>query len=563
MGRRNRTVKSTQAVEARRLDQEWRTGLYARLSCENNNLEDDRSLVNQVEYDREYVTRHPTLKLVDEYVDNGHTGTNFERPDFMRLMEDLKTGRINCIVVKDLSRFGRNYLETGYYLEKIFPYLNIRFIAINDHYDSMDAATRDNLVVPIKNLVNEMYSRDISRKITSTMRMKEKKGEIWYGVAPYGYLKDAETPFHMAVDEDTAPYVKLMFTWALQDMSYGEIAFRLNEIGAETPSQRMERMGSLRPDAKRNKDNWGVTTVKGILNSPIYIGDTFYNRTRQSVIEGTKERRMAREEWFVIPDTHEALVSKEDFSRLSEILAKRKQKQIDKEEKTSDLRAETPDVLSGLFYCSDCGRRMVYSRDIRKGEVRRCDYYCSGFRFGRAQSRCKKIEFSDRLIRTLVLDQIRLQVQASCRVFELSREMEKSDVNRNAQEKLEAQVADLNQKLLVLSAKRHRLYEDFADGVLTEEDYKDIKTRYDGQFHQQTEELMKAEKELEAVKSVIKPEPEWTELVEKIGQTGRLTYEIAHEMISRVEIGSDMILRVTFRHKDWMQELAEMEARLT
>lgn len=563
MGRRNRAVKSTQAVEARRLDQEWRTGLYARLSCENNNLEDDRSLTNQVEYDREYITRHPTMKLVDEYIDNGHTGTNFERPEFMRLMEDLKTGRVNCIVVKDLSRFGRNYLETGYYLEKIFPYLNIRFIAINDHYDSMDASTKDNLVVPIKNLVNEMYARDISRKITSTMRMKEKKGEIWYGIAPYGYLKDAEAPFHLRLDEDTAPYVRLMFTWGLQDMSYGEIAYRLNEIGAETPTQRLDRLGRLKPDAKRYKDHWGVTTVKGILNSPIYMGDTFYNRTHQSIIEGTKAHRTAREEWFVIPDTHEALVSREDFSRLSEILEKRKQKQIKKQENHSDLREETPDVLKGLFYCSDCGKRMFYCRDIRKGEVRRCDYYCSGFRYGREPSHCNKIEFPDRLIRTLVLDQIRLQIQAACRVFELSKEMEKSDVNRKAQKKLEAQVEDLNQKLLVLSAKRHRLYEDFADGVLTEEDYKDFKARYDGQFHQCTDKLMETEKQLEKLRSKIEPEPEWTELVEKIGRTGKLTYEIAHEMVSRVEIGSDKVLRITFRHKDWMQELAEMEARIS
>ena len=196
MGRRNRTIKSEERVEARRLDQEWRTAIYARLSMENNGLEDERSLDNQIRYVEEYIQKHPSLKLVDVYVDNGFSGTNFSRAQFLRLMDDLKVGRINCIVVKDLSRFGRNYLEAGYYLEKIFPFLNIRFIAINDNYDSMDETKKDSLIVPIKNLVNDIYSKDLSRKISGTMRMKEKKGEIWYGVPAYGYWRKVDVVWY-------------------------------------------------------------------------------------------------------------------------------------------------------------------------------------------------------------------------------------------------------------------------------------------------------------------------------------------------------------------------------
>ena len=269
MGRRNRTIKSEERVEARRLDQEWRTAIYARLSMENNGLEDERSLDNQIRYVEEYIQKHPSLKLVDVYVDNGFSGTNFSRAQFLRLMDDLKVGRINCIVVKDLSRFGRNYLEAGYYLEKIFPFLNIRFIAINDNYDSMDETKKDSLIVPIKNLVNDIYSKDLSRKISGTMRMKEKKGEIWYGVPAYGYWRKPDQPFRMETDEETAPYVRLMFQWTLSGMSYAEIAFRLNQLQAITPTMRLAQRGHYKEESARLHTTWAVTSVKTILHNPV------------------------------------------------------------------------------------------------------------------------------------------------------------------------------------------------------------------------------------------------------------------------------------------------------
>lgn len=187
-------------------------------------------------------------------------------------MDDLKTGRINCIVVKDLSRFGRNYLEAGYYLEKIFPFLNIRFIAINDNYDSMDESKRISLIVPIKNLVNDIYSKDLSRKISGTMRMKEKKGEIWYGVPAYGYWRKQDQPFRMETDEETAPYVRLMFQWTLSGMSYSEIAYRLNQLQAITPTMRLAQRGHYKEESISHKKTWAVTGENHFAQSGLYGG---------------------------------------------------------------------------------------------------------------------------------------------------------------------------------------------------------------------------------------------------------------------------------------------------
>ncbi len=478
-------MEQTQRTESQRSAQEWKTALYARLSCENNGLIDDRSLKNQVQYEKDYIAMCPDMKLVDEYVDNGHTGTNFYRPEFTRMMEDLKTGRINCIVVKDLSRFGRNYLETGYYLEKIFPFLNVRFLAINDNYDSMDKSMGNNLIVPIKNIVNEIYAKDISRKITATMRMKEKSGKIRYGMAPYGYVRDAQNPFRVSADAETAPYVKLMFLWARQNMSYGEISRRLECVGAVAPSQRSQ-CGEV------GKCNWDASSVRNILHNQIYVGDMVYNRTRQSLADGEKHHRQSRENWLVVPDAHTALISREDFAETSEILERRRQNHVKREAAAPTMGESARDELDGLFYCSDCGGKMLLRCNVHNGATKRYAYYCSCSRHKSEGSNRGRLEISDRLIRTLVLDQIRLQTQASC------------------------SAANSEKILATLDA-----------GLAGQSNSKGQKT-------------------------------DRRKIIKDIGSS-RLSYELAHSLISRIEFGSDKVLRITFRHRDCVREPAAKE----
>src|SRR5699024_7882510 len=350
---------------------------------------------------------------------------------------------------------------------------------------------KDSLIVPIKNLVNDIYSKDLSRKISGTMRMKEKKGEIWYGVPAYGYWRKADQPFRMETDEETAPYVRLVFQWTLSGMSYAEIAYRLNQLQAITPTMRLAQRGHYKEESIHLKKTWAVTSVKTILHNPVYMGDTIYNRSYQCVRDGTEHAKRPREKWFVIPKTHEALVSREDFEKVAQLLEKRNEAQAKKIEHNTEVRAKSPDIMNGLFFCADCGRKMYYYRDIRKGKVKFCSYYCSGYRYGtREVSKCERIEIPDRLVRLLVLDQIRLQIQAGCRVMELKKLAAKSDKVESQKNVLKEQVKSLNQKMVALSAKRHRLYEDFADGILTEEDYKEIKSKYDGNFNRVSSELL-------------------------------------------------------------------------
>lgn len=554
MGRRNRTVKSTERYEARNPQNEWRTAIYARLSYENNGQEDDRSLMNQVRYDEDYVQAHANLTLIDEYIDNGRTGTNFNRPEFMRLLEDLKSGRVNCIIVKDLSRFGRNYLETGYYLEKIFPFLNIRFIAINDKFDSMDESSKDALIVPIKNMMNELYSKDVSRKISYSMRMKEKKGEMWYGTPPYGYLRDPESPFHMIIDEDTAPFVKLMYLWLINGISMGEIRDRLDQMMAPTPMMRLVELGHFKPDSKKYTKLWSATSIHKILSNPVYIGAMVYNRSHQSLVKGIPHAKQPKDKWLLIPEAHDPIITEEDFDKVQGILQEINDTQHKQEEHNKILRKKTPDILQGKFYCADCGKTMYYCRYMRKGSLKYCNYYCSGYRYGK-KATCELNEISDRLVRTWVFDQIRLQIDAGCCLEKLAASLGDNAGYQSKKKALEEQIADLKQKVTVQGGKRHRLYEDFADGMIDEEDYRSFKAVFDEKYQELTGLLVKAEAELAELEKQAVYDDEWAQLKEKVYGIKKLTPELVEEMIKRVEFGSDGTFHVTFRHKDWVAEL--------
>lgn len=559
MGRRNREIKSEAIIEARRLDKEWNTAIYARLSSENNGLEDDRSLMNQVDYVKQYLMERPNLKLIDIYMDNGHTGTNFERPEFLRLMEDIKEGKIDCIVVKDLSRFGRNYLEAGYYIEKIFPFLNVRFIAINDQLDSMDERTKNAITLPIKNLVNEMYSKDISKKITATMRMKEKKGEILYGHPAYGYARDPKNPFHYIVDEEVQPYVYMLFAWAKMGMLPGRIATRMAEIKAPTPSEIWDSRNMWHCDYKYGKGIWEPTTVKGILRNPIYVGDTVYNRSRQSIIHGIEPMRQPKEDWYVIPNTHEGYLTREEFEAINRRMDETCKKEIKQRENYAQIKKENPDVLDGLFFCADCGRKMFYYREIKKKKIRFCEYHCLSTNY-HYKGMCERNPINDRLIRTIVLDQIKLQVSAACKYGEVTQQLLKDEKFKSKEEVLKNRIAELKEEMDVVTSKRGRLYADFAEGVLTEEDYIDIKAKYDGRFKALSVSIIETEKELENIESVLHPEQEVKNLLEKFNGEDKLTYEMAHAFIKRIEMDKHGAVSITFNCRDYISELAELEA---
>lgn len=291
------------------------TAAYVRLSHENGSRGDEGTLRTQIELVHDYIARNPQLGLVDTYIDNGYTGSNFHRPGFERMMDDVMSGKVRCIVVKDLSRFGRDYLDTGTYIETILPRLGVRLISVNDHFDSYRPEDIMSLEFPVRNIVNAMYSRDISKKIKSWFDIQDKKGK-WFGhMAPYGYLSiGSGDDATLAPDPDTAEYVKQIFRWYNDGVSMAEIARRLDSVGAPTPAARRVSLDPGRTKPQTTRSRWTLQSVSHILDNQTYVGDTV---NRKSVAIAGKTVPQPKDKWSIIPDTHEPLVSRQTYASAS------------------------------------------------------------------------------------------------------------------------------------------------------------------------------------------------------------------------------------------------------
>ena len=325
MARTKRKVNPVQAVPAPALAKQriYKAGGYARLSVEDSGRPGADTIEMQEELIREYILTQPDMEFCGLYSDNGRTGTNFDRPAFERLMQDVRIGRIDCIIVKDLSRFGRNYKETGNYLERIFPFLDVRFVAINDSFDTLTAErNNDGYIVPLKNIINDVYSKDISRKILPALAAKQQNGEFIGTWAAYGYRKCADDRHRIEPDEETAPVVRKIFQWRLSGMSRVQIVCRLNDEGIPSPSRYHYLKGDAGADRYANAI-WHNQMVKNILKNEVYLGHMVQGRKRSGFCEGQKQKLVPKSEWVIVHHTHKPLIDEETFRAVQEIEAQR------------------------------------------------------------------------------------------------------------------------------------------------------------------------------------------------------------------------------------------------
>ena len=298
----------------------FKTAIYARLSLEDGGKSSSCSIQNQVQLVRNFIDQAPGLQLAATFVDNGETGMNFDRPAWNDLIAQCRRGRVNCIVVKDLSRLGRNYIETGSYLEKIFPLLETRFISINDNYDShRTAASRDDLLISLKNLLNDVYAKDISRKVKAAMETKQRRGEFLGSHAAYGYLRCAKDNRRLVINEETAPIVKDIFKWKLAGQGFGAICRRLNSAGVPSPSRYLYLKGMVWHEKFANCI-WKPTTIRGILKNPVYTGCMAMGKKKSRIALGLPQICVEPDKWLVLPNTHEPIVDKETFALVGKIL---------------------------------------------------------------------------------------------------------------------------------------------------------------------------------------------------------------------------------------------------
>ena len=499
------------------------TGGYIRLSVENNGGETDGSIKTQIELVESYIREHEDLYLADLYVDNGYTGTNFERPEFVRMMEDVRSGKIQCIVVKDLSRFGRDYLETGYYIETIFPLLNVRFIAITDQFDSIRPEDLNSLTTPIKNMVNDMYAKDASRKMESYVEMCQKTGRFTQSSVPYGYVYSKETG-KMTKDKEIEPYVYMIFTWGLSGVSREEIARRLELIGAQTPG--------ININWKRGH-RWTPITIKNILYNPAYAGFHVMGKTKKSIYRGIKAHWTDRDEWLYFPDFHEPYITMADYEKMEAIIDAN-QKRYDKQMEVWENRTEKiPDVFHGLVYCGGCGKKMKSDRGSHNKERKGMSYMSYHCRNPKVTG-CVYRRYQQNYLKVVVMDQIKALLQSACDKNEVLRIAKikyqapgkPTPIERNIN-RLASNVAELDNKLL-------RAYTDYADHLLDADEYRAIKRKLTEKKQDTEKRKQEFEQKLSTLKVALQRYQEMTQRLQQFVENPVFDEEVIKGLISKI-----------------------------
>jgi DNA invertase Pin-like site-specific DNA recombinase len=536
----------------------YRTVGYVRLSIEDGGRPGADTLESQKRLITNYIENIPSLTLVGLWCDNGHTGTNFERPEFERLMERVRHGEIDCIVVKDLSRFGRNYKETGNYLERIFPFLNVRFIAINDNFDTLTAERNEyGFIVPLKNLMNETYSRDISQKISSAIASKEKRGEFIGVWAPYGYKKSETDRHHLEINEDTASVVREIFTMRLTGMGYTGIVRKLNERGVLSPSAYLYRVGLSRNEKYRDT-LWTPWNVKEILQNEVYLGHLVQGkRTQQSYKQARKERYAPSDEWRITKNAHEAIIDEQTFRSAQELSKERSEAYFASLENSGGVK--TPNMFSRLVYCADCGkalsRRQVYSNWQGK-KVYYYSYLC--LTSLNKSSACSPKNLKERELLEIVGTAIRRHIDA---VTDLEKRVKVIWEAEYAARKhtLESQITAAERELTRSQALYDGLYQSLVDGIVTRQEYTAMKRNYRtlcDECAEHLDTLKRQHKELERCSPV---NPMFAE-IRKFQSIEGLPEELIHALITRIEVSDNSELHITFNYQDEFEALTHFIA---
>lgn len=529
------------------------TAIYARLSVENSGKSENVDVIaNQIEICKSYIADRPYLSLVDTYIDNGHTGTVFDRPEFNRLMNDIKSGRIKCLVVRDLSRFGRDYIETGTYLERIFPQIGLRFIAIKENYDNFDTdGSNESLMIPLQNMINALYSKDISRKVSTALKAQMEQGTFQKRNLPYGYRWNEEHT-NMVIDEETASYVRLIFQRKIESCSMPMILDELDRLGAPNTELRKRQNGTRTGDGCSCK-GWHKSTVYGILTNPHYVGDTVLGRSMVAIYKGIKSHNVKdKDEWIVFPNTHQAIISREDFQKVQDIMNAASVARETKMQKSEEIRATLINLFDGKIFCADCGKRMYFHRkkvDKRKDGGWYAFYECSTY-VGRRYEHCTAHYIrQDRLERD-VLAAIQLQVKAALDYDKLLDKLRGSEGEKNIRDKQNALITSLNLKLSGVSKKRTRLYEDFAEGILDEEEYTFAKKSYDEQFADLSRRLDEAVQRRSKFNEAMSVDNKWITLMKSVSTATQLSQELVDESVEMVKIHEDGAVELVMKYGD-------------
>ncbi|MCD7782946.1 MAG: recombinase family protein [Firmicutes bacterium] len=523
---------------ARRGGAVYRTAVYLRLSKDDGDKQESDSIVNQRRLIEDFVSGKSEFCVVEEYVDDGWSGSNFDRPAFRQMYDDIECGAVNCVIVKDLSRFGRNYIEVGRYLERIFPLMGVRMIAVNDCYDSLCRRSEsDALILPMKNLINDIYCRDISVKIKTQLEAKRRRGECVANFTPYGYCRDKRDRGRLVPDETTAPHVRQIFLWKLEGYSYKSIADKLNSQGVLSPyEQRTSNGEKISGYFKRgDKAMWSKGIVYRILHNECYIGTLVQGKWKKLDYRSRENVYLPPDEWTRTEGTHEAIVDAEVFFTVRELMKR--------DTRLAEGR-ERAELFSGFLFCGECGRQLVIRASRYKDK--RYKYYCCPDCRG-AEKRGGRIA-EERAYKS-VLDAICAQIALFVKKERLLDEAGRLPERGMRVVRLDEQLLRIREEIERYTKLKSGLYESSASGILTEEEYSEYSAMYGRKienaaaaFERVTEDRRR---ELDAYR-----EAEWIRSFRENGSIVSLDRPIIAELFDKIFIYGDGRAEIAFRDTD-------------
>lgn len=533
-----------------------RTALYARLSlCDMNYICRER-IQDQVDMVEDFIRRQPDLNLSERYVDNGWTGTNFQRPAFLRMMQDILDGKINCVVTKDLSRLGRNYLETGYYLENLFPQLGVRYISVTDCFDS-STSDSGQLSIILKNILNDFFSRDLSRRFSDCYDLRAEQGVFRNGL-PYGYIYDPALRNHLTFDPETSHIVKLIFQWALDGSSIHSITMRLREMNISTPS----RVKFIRSDGKNiteGSTRWDFNVVHEILCNRIYTGDFVCGKSYNRKCDPYHRRpSIPEEEWVIIPHSHPAYVTYEEFDRIQKRFANNRKQRNTAIQNNAICYQKQPNYYKHLVFCAICGRSLPMSG---AGEIPNMSYHCHSYgTVSRAPH--KRTYISKKMLDVLALAQLQNQFRLAAQFKTWIRSNDGHNQILQYLAVLQMTLDEAQARSLKIRENRAELFESHIDAKIGRQAFQENLEQLWQDDHAAKSELeQKATELLDARKALSIYNP-WILLFTEIPPPVQLDTDLTHRLIDRIEVTGSNQATIHFKEFAWFERLSSLYRKL-
>lgn len=549
MARKSRkNIDSTSIKNTEKSGKVFQTAIYVRISVENERKIESDTLGTQIQMLKDFASQMPELKIYDIYCDDDITGTTFIRPEFSRMMNDIRDKNVNCVLVKDLSRLGRNFLESGEYIEKVFPFFGIRFIAVNDRVDTFERPI--DISVQIKNMANEMYAKDISKKICSSMKALQEQGKFIGSQPPYGYRRKADDKYSLEIDPETAPYVKEMFQKLLDGWTIHSIALQFNEEGIPSPGRYKYEKGIVKHEKFKNSV-WFFSTMRKMLSDPVYLG-WIQNGKYQSHFQkgGEKCARVPKEEWRIIKGVHEPIIEEEVFNRAQEILQMKKAANSGR----VSTRINNDSILRGKLICGECGKSMAMRKRESHG-IKQLWYICPMHEHYNSKYCVKKAIKKDQLegiVYTLIKKQMEVFVEAQKLIQSLNRHSS----GKSKYEIYLMQIKNTEKQISHYTELKANLYQDYSEGLLTEEDYVAVGQDYGRKVDDLKIFLVDLKREADKYAPEFVGSEKWNNLIQKYLGQNILSRDMVEAFVDKITVYNDGRVEIAFKNYDEVEKLS-------